>query len=83
MEFFFGVPQLNGVSDKGGIEPCWTWFDCSFTELPWPMWHGKPVSTTYFSIWDGPAYIKGLVGGKLGLYRFICYPKKNWISLDN
>ncbi|KAL0427351.1 UNVERIFIED_CONTAM: hypothetical protein Slati_2909900 [Sesamum latifolium] len=44
MEFFFRVPQLNGVSDKEGNETYWTWFDCSFTKLPWPMWHGKPIS---------------------------------------
>ncbi|KAL0430592.1 UNVERIFIED_CONTAM: hypothetical protein Sradi_0685200 [Sesamum radiatum] len=40
----FRVPQLNDVSDKEGIELCLIWFDYSFSELPWPMWHGKPVS---------------------------------------
>ena len=43
------------------------------------MRYGKPTSYKYMRMWDSPAYVKRLVGGKLdsrsNLFKFVGYPK--------
>ncbi|KAL0386327.1 UNVERIFIED_CONTAM: hypothetical protein Sradi_3027000 [Sesamum radiatum] len=49
-------------------------------QTPYSIWHGKPASYKYLSVWGNPAYIKRLVGDKLdsrfNLCRFVGYPKE-------
>ncbi|KAL0394489.1 UNVERIFIED_CONTAM: hypothetical protein Slati_4415100 [Sesamum latifolium] len=52
----------------------------SVPNSPYEIWHGKPASYKYLIVWGRPAYVKTLVGDKLGsrssLCRFIEYPKE-------
>ncbi|KAL0442174.1 UNVERIFIED_CONTAM: hypothetical protein Sradi_0156300 [Sesamum radiatum] len=33
-------------------------------QMPYEIWHGKPVSYKYLREWGSPAYVKRLVGDK-------------------
>ncbi|KAK4385700.1 hypothetical protein Sango_2694000 [Sesamum angolense] len=50
------------------------------SQMPYVIWHGKPVSYKYLKVWGSPAYVKRLVKDKLSLRsslcRFIRYPKE-------
>ncbi|KAL0286473.1 UNVERIFIED_CONTAM: Retrovirus-related Pol polyprotein from transposon TNT 1-94 [Sesamum calycinum] len=50
------------------------------SQMPYVIWHGKPVSYKYLKVWGRPAYVKRLVKDKLSLRsslcRFIRYPKE-------
>ncbi|KAL0337553.1 UNVERIFIED_CONTAM: Retrovirus-related Pol polyprotein from transposon TNT 1-94 [Sesamum calycinum] len=49
-------------------------------QTPYKIWHGKPASYKYLTVWSSPAYVKKLVGDKLdsrsSLCRFVGYPKE-------
>ncbi|KAL0413298.1 UNVERIFIED_CONTAM: hypothetical protein Sradi_1531500 [Sesamum radiatum] len=49
-------------------------------QTPYEIWHDKPASYKYLTVWGSPAYVKRLVGDKLesrsSLCRFIGYPKE-------
>ncbi|KAL0288332.1 UNVERIFIED_CONTAM: Retrovirus-related Pol polyprotein from transposon RE2 [Sesamum radiatum] len=54
--------------------------DRGVPQTPYEIWHGKPASYKYLTVWGSPAYVKRLVGDKLdsrsSLCRFIGYPKE-------
>ncbi|KAL0298152.1 UNVERIFIED_CONTAM: hypothetical protein Sangu_3158100 [Sesamum angustifolium] len=49
-------------------------------QTTYEIWHGKPASYNYLTVWGSFAYIKRLMGDKLdsrsSLCRFIRYPKQ-------
>ncbi|KAL0440181.1 UNVERIFIED_CONTAM: hypothetical protein Slati_2501100 [Sesamum latifolium] len=44
----------------------------SVPQTPYEIWHGKPASYMYLRVWDSPAYVKRLVGGKLDSRSSLC-----------
>ncbi|KAL0411239.1 UNVERIFIED_CONTAM: Retrovirus-related Pol polyprotein from transposon TNT 1-94 [Sesamum latifolium] len=42
------------------------------SQMPYEIWHGKPVSYKYLRVWSSPTYIKRLVGDKLDLRSGLC-----------
>ncbi|KAL0445309.1 UNVERIFIED_CONTAM: hypothetical protein Slati_2253600 [Sesamum latifolium] len=41
-------------------------------QTPYQIWHGKPASYKYLSVWGSPAYVKRLVGDKLDSRSSLC-----------
>ena len=54
----------------------------SIPEVPYKIWHGKPLSYKYLKVWGCVAHVKQLAGDKLDsrstFCRFVGYPKESY-----